>query len=242
MANFQEPFLDQFGKNGIRTDFGTVNGKLSVVGTGEDNVPVIGGLTDNWSSPNSINTPTSTSTNIVTVTDFPYTLPYLRGSNLGFAVPAAATLVGFGAAIALVNSSSDYEDLEVKLAWSASAANLSSANRAKLSALPSVGSTPQMIYYGGVTDMWGEVPATLTPTVVNSTDFGFVFRVTRPSGTSSRTVRVSSFRMAAYYTLSTASGNMRATQVEAQIITSVAQASSNFRAGRHPIIITSGGY
>ncbi len=163
---------------------------------GEDDVPVSGGVTHNWASPTNIQTAALGNATLNSAAG-PHVFPFLRASDFGFAIPTSATVLGITGVIHFAASpGSAYEELEVRLAWGASAANLSTGNKAS-------GTTPAIgvdTTYGGTSDLWGELASTLTPAVINSSDFGLVFKPNRPSGATSRTLSVDYFRVSVTHT------------------------------------------
>jgi hypothetical protein len=162
---------------------------------GEDDVPATGGTTHNWGTPTNIQTAALGDASI-TSSAGPWVFPYLRGSDFGFTIPASATILGIEAAIYYTsNAGSAYTEDEVRLAWGASAASLSTTNKAS-GGLPTV---PAEATYGGAADLWGELSSTLTPAVINSSDFGLVLKVARASGAFSRTIAVDYFRLKVTY-------------------------------------------
>lgn len=158
----------------------------------------------------------------------PYTCATLRFSNFGFSIPAGSTILGVECCIVIEFSQPDYDWNSVRLAWGASAANLSTNNNGTAAgAMPSGPNTTtgDAFWFGGSADLWGESSATLLSNV-NTTDFGFVFQPARndsPS-TSSRVLNISSARMVVHYSV-TEAGNMRVTQEIAQVVGEKAEAA-----------------
>jgi len=156
---------------------------------------------------------------------------YLRFKNFGFDIPAAATIDGIE--VYLSNDMdlewANMEDVEIKLAWGASAATLSTNSNFT----SGVDNKPlQTRILGGAADLWGSTP---TRTDVVSTDFGFVMK-SQPQG-GSRDAGIQGVGMRVFYTHTlTSPGNLRVTQAFAEVLSSVADASVPIQ--RHPIIVT----
>lgn len=212
MATFTEPLLDQWGQGASE------GSEFKNPGTGENDVPATGGITHNWATPGNIVSQLSNSTaNLASSGGTPYVLPYLRASNFGLTVPTGATIVGIETEIVWGSSSVGLTEDEIRLAWGASAANLSATNHGDLGALPSLNTIETR---GGPGDLWGELGSTLTPSVINSSDFGWVIKTGRSdTGTSTRTARVDVMRVKVYYTLTEPlAGAVRTTQTEALVL------------------------
>lgn len=141
---------------------------------------------------------------------------YLYASNFLFDVPPEATIVGVEAF--LKNAATAHAGISVetmRLSLAASAATLSTANRASAGAF----SPEEERTYGGASDLWGESTSTLTPAIVNSAGFGVVFRLQ-----STGSGQVNSFRrigLRVTYTIEL-DGPVLVTQEYAEVV-SVAQ-------------------
>lgn len=192
---FSEPYTNQWGGNSTDPVYTGFADPLTV----ENNVPAVGGITNSW-------------TNITNVladdnaecllnhgsTSPPYVFPYIRMSNYGFNIPASATIVGVEAEFIKRSSfvwSYTTED-EVRLAWGASASNLSADNKAILAVRPNTGD----FYFGGEADLWGSV---LTPAIINSSDFGIVYRLENSTVNGETARGFSSARLKVFYNVPT---------------------------------------
>lgn len=214
MASFIEPLLDQWGQGA--TEFISPYGNA---GTGENDVPATASITHNWTNPGNVISQLGASTaNLASSGDPPFILPYLRASNFGFNVPSTATVVGIEVQIVWgFSSGTTYTEDEIRLAWGASAVNLSTTNNADLAAIPTTVDTTEL--KGSPTDLWGELASTLTPTVLNSSDFGWVIKLGRLLGTSNRIAHIDCMRARIYYTVpEPLAGNARVTQTEALVL------------------------
>ncbi len=151
----------------------------------EDNVPATSGIVTNWVTPEAVvcsapsfaRLPNSYSGDGVTppVEDY-YTFPYLRVYNFGFDIPAAATIRGVQVVYqaGFKSGVSTLREAELRLAWGSSASSLSD-NLGTNEAYP--GGLHFTDYErGGEDELWG---ATLTPAIVNSSDFGVVLKLGR---------------------------------------------------------------
>lgn len=217
-TTFIQPNIDQWGNGGSEDNTDKRN-----AGTGQNDVPATASITHNWSNPGNITSELSLgAASLNSSISNPPILPYLRASNFGFNIPSAATLVGIETELAWGSgSSSDYIESEIRLAWGASAANLSTDNNGDGASVPGSAVTEER---GGPTDLWGELASTLTPAVVSSSDFGFVIKLTRPTGTGSRTAFIDCMRMRVYYSLTDPlDGNVRVTQLEAMALVTEAK-------------------
>lgn len=209
MATFTFPLLDQWEQGGDE------NSPFLNAGTGENDVPATGGITHNWANPDRVTSQfMSTTSDLSTSGGGTYVLPYLRASNFGFSIPVGATVVGLEVEIVWGASNSGLTEDEIRLAWGASAANLSTNNNGDAGSIPSTDQTVET--KGGPTDLWGELSSTLTPAVINSSDFGWVLKVGRAdTGATSRTARVDCMRMRVYYTVpEPLAGAVRISQTE----------------------------
>lgn len=213
MATFVNPYVDQWGSGGDQ--FPSLYNNAA---TGENNVPASGGITHNWTNPDRIVSYDDQTANLDTNGGGVYVLPYIRASDFGFDVPTGATIVGIEAEVIWGSSSSSLAESDIRVAWGASAVNLSTANRSTGATLGK--SAGDSTVYGGPGDLWGELSSTLTPTVINSSDFGWVFKPSRAdTNTTSRIVRIDCMRIRIYYTSSEPlAGAVRTTQTEALVL------------------------
>lgn len=209
MGAFSQPFIDQWN----RARDGIENTSFLAPGVGENNVPSTPSITHSWVNPGNIDTVASGDATLTTAGSGPFVLPYLRASDFGFSIPSTATITGIETEIVWGSSSSLFDVEEVKLAWGASAANLSTGNKAAGEAAGSSETTN----YGGDADLWGETISTLTPALVNSSDFGFVLLLSKTS-TSTLAARIDALRMKVYYDNTTVDGQVRVTQTEIMVL------------------------
>lgn len=135
---------------------------------------------------------------------------YLYTRLYGLAIPASATVLGVEVEIEFGSTQSTLRvDTDVRLALAANAATLSPANRAMGLTITPLTSR----VYGGPSDTWG---VTLTPTILNSDNFGVVFRL--GAGSSSTGVSsVRSVRVRVTYSV-TEDGAARVTQTRADAL------------------------
>lgn len=223
MPDYKQPIVNQWGGNILYpSDFASFNNDGRKAGTGTNNVPAIIGITTNWTNVTALANDSYNQTAYCSVTTSPWVFPWLRASNYGFAIPATATILGIEVRVAIgtTHNTTEIYDDELRLAWNASAANLSTDNKAT--------GTPKAVseYYtvGGPADLWGELSSTLTPAVINSTDFGCVIKAGRSTGTAQRFFGVASLRITVYYS-DTADGNVRVSQSYAEVLSTVGNAA-----------------
>jgi hypothetical protein len=133
-------------------------------------------------------------------------------SNYGFNIPTGATILGIEVSV-VAGSTWTANTLEntVRLAMAASAGTLSTDNKASGAAR-----TPlSAVTYGGAADLWGESTATLTPAVINSSNFGIVYRVNATATSQTASVR----RLGIRVTYSaTEDGNVRISHEYAEVL------------------------
>ena len=209
MGTYRSPLDDQWGVSETEDEW---SGKANA-GTGENDVPTTASITHSWSNPSNI-TAESLSTAELASSGGSYIFPYLRASNFGFDIPSSATVLGVEVDVVWGATSSDYTLDELYLAWGASASTFSTTNKGTGQNLSSTGG--DIVTYGGASDMWGESSATLTPTVVNSSDFGIVIKPAK-TATDSNSCRVDCVRIAVTYSV-TEDGNVRVSQTEALVL------------------------
>lgn len=209
--NYTEPYTDQWDQN-QEDPLGT---SFRDAGSVENNVPVTPGITNNWTDITNVLSDESTQCLLPhSGTSPPYVFPFIRMSNYGFSIPAGATIEGVEVQIAKRSSGSwiNCTESEVRLSWGSGASNLSVDNKASLSARPAMSD----YYFGGSSDTWG---SSLTPSDVNSSDFGFVYKIENASGTGETAQGFSSARMKVYYSVAS-SGNLVVTQQSAETMLS----------------------
>lgn len=139
-----------------------------------------------------------------------FTMPYLRCSNFGLAVPAAATITGVEVRIGIDTNAETFKFYErvnangdIRLASGASAGTVGTSNLALDGVhLPGSGGT---LIKGGNGELWG---LTMTPAVVNSTDFSVLLRIQRewfpgnPANNSrSATISLNAVQVRVFYRL-----------------------------------------
>lgn len=206
MGDYRSPLEDQWGQYDIEDDHSSyVN-----AGLGETDVPATSGTTEEWVSLSNI-TDIDGSSTYISSSGGSYVFPYLRASTYGFDIPDTATILGVEVLFTWGNTHSDYTNDELRLAWGTDAETLSTDNLAEELSTggPEAGDTDVV---GGATEMWGETTTTLTPAVINSEDFGVVYKPAK-TDTSSNKVRVDAISMAVYYSV-TEDGSIRVTQSE----------------------------
>jgi hypothetical protein len=115
---------------------------------------------------------------------------YLKLTKFGFSIPSDATIRGVVVEVEKF-SNLVVTDNEVKLVKNSV---VSGNNKASGSNWPSVDT---YVSYGGSSDLWG---VTLTPTDVNSDNFGVVCSANLPAGSGSRSAAIDHVRMTVYYT------------------------------------------
>lgn len=208
---------------------------------GESDVPATASITHSWTSVTNIYTDNTSNAQMSTATTTPYVLPYLRGSTFNFAIPSGATIEGVQAQIAYATQTVEslYTETEVRLSWGASASTLAATNKGSGTFMVS----NQTYTYGGVSDLWGETSATITPAVVNSSDFGLLLKVSRASGTTSRAVPVDFFALDITYSVSAVDGNARMTTEYVEVLHDIDVGSPPSSGGvkRRSVIVVSGG-
>lgn len=206
---FSEPYTNQWGGNSIDPKYTGFGDPQTV----ENNVPAVGGITNSWTNINNVLTDDDSECLLNHAsTTAPYVLPYIRMSNYGFNIPATATVVGVEAEF-IKRSSFQWSyttESEVRLAWGASASTLSADNKASLAIRPNTGN----FYFGGEADTWGSV---LTPAIVNSSDFGIVYRLENATVNGETARGFSSARLKVFYNVST-DGSVVLTQECAEVL------------------------
>lgn len=112
-------------------------------------------------------------------------------------------------------SQSDYRDETLVLAWGAAAANISPTDQFDGTLATQSQNT---IEYGGPADMWGTA---LTPAIVNSSDFGLVYRAVRNNtGSGNRSLALISARIRITFSDAGIDGTVRNTQMDVSVLTS----------------------
>lgn len=218
---FTQPSLDQWEQSRFDAVHDPNTG-FAVPTTFENDVPATIGKTINWSGTTDADYKFGGTVKDAEIAgSISDVLPYLRVSNFGFSLPSTATLVGME--VRVINSSdadvNDYTEDDLHVSWGASAANLSTTNKWTGAAGVSAADNT----YGGAADMWGETAVTLTPTVVNSSDFGICLRVDRFQG-SGTGYRVRALQMKVHYTI-TDDSNVRVSTTYVEVIGSSGAAS-----------------
>lgn len=138
---------------------------------------------------------------------------YLYVSGFGLSIPSSATILGVEAYIRTGGTySTNVLEESVRLALSASAATMSSDNKAS-------GTTRAVeteYVKGSPSDLWGETTATLTPAVLNASAFGLVYRANRNS-TAASTMLLRALALRVTYSV-VEDGAVRVTQEYAEVI------------------------
>jgi hypothetical protein len=132
---------------------------------------------------------------------------YLAGSGFGFAVPPTATITGvslqIGKAAALGTTIFDTNMPSTAVAPGVLLQNNGVAlgtDHAVGGVWPAAGPNPATVFnYGGPTDKWG---ASLTPAIVNSSGFGFLFSAYQGPGSGGGSATLTNPTMTVYYTVS----------------------------------------
>ena len=133
---------------------------------------------------------------------------FLNARTFGLAIPASATILGVEVEFEFGSTQSTVRvDTDVRLSFTATGSTLSTANRAMGLTLPVLGTR----VYGGPSDLWGEA---LTPALLNSADFGVVFRLGVGTG---GTASVRSIRVRVTYSV-VEDGAARVTQVRSDAL------------------------
>jgi len=122
----------------------------------------------------------------------------LIARGFGFTVPSNSVIVGVLAEIEKVssdNGNNDYvQDNELFLIGS------SDLSTNKISSPPTWNTSEAYVSYGGTSDLWG---ATLTPAIVNNSNFGIRFNVAAYRGRKTVTASVDHIRITVYYKMDT---------------------------------------
>ena len=135
----------------------------------------------NWTNPTNIYADDTSYATASSSSD--YITHYLRASNFGFAIPSGATILGFQAIVRVKASSLDPGNTYVTF-WSLKPVDASGALGAeKLGMGSSWPVTESDMTFGSATDLWG---MTLTPDVVNDTDFGVAISAKGVMGTGEK--------------------------------------------------------
>lgn len=236
------PILDQWGLAPNANVYG-----YNTAGTGTNDSPATPGVTHNWTTPGNITTTVTGNAALTTNGAGPFVLPYLRASNFGFNVPSSGTITGVELFVEVGASVTDYISSEVKLAFGGTP-TLSAGNKNTGTFFTS----NVDLTFGADADLWGESTASLTPAVINATDFGAVLKFTRSTTATTRTINIISMSMAVYFTgsdgearvtqnfaeviYSEGAGEVRVTQASSEVIYSVA-VPVTYPAGRRQFVI-----
>lgn len=126
----------------------------------------------------------------------------LYAQTFGFSIPTGSTINGVIVAVEKAQSGSAIRDTEVKLLNDSS--SKIGSNYADTGTNWNGSDTVKT--YGSSTDLWG---ATLTPAIVNSSNFGLTFSCFDTSATTTRNANIDQITMEVYYTppASTLPGN-----------------------------------
>jgi hypothetical protein len=206
MTDYTQPYYDQWNASDKDIELsGYVN-----AGTGENNVPVTADITHSWVNPNNL-TLESLADARLTSAGGSYVFPYLRASNFDLDIPAGATILGIELDITWYYSNVDYTLAELYLAWGTGASVFSTTNKGTGQTLNRAQGEEEI--FGGPTDLWG---SSLTPAIVNSTDFGIVFKPAK-TVTDSSYVGIDRVGLKVYYSV-TEDGEVRVTQSEGLIL------------------------
>jgi hypothetical protein len=125
---------------------------------------------------------------------------YLRGSNYGFAIPADATITGVEVVVNRRQTTAGGNIYDSLVQLVNDGGTLFGSNYATATNWPTGGLGTAT--YGGATDMWGLTTATLTPAIINDTDFG-VYLSARRTGGGDDTATVDYMQITVYYKRST---------------------------------------
>lgn len=121
---------------------------------------------------------------------------YLYLSNFGFAIPAGSTIVGVEATTErsyTTTGSRTVSNSRISLQ-----SNTSSIGSNQTISYPL--NTDATVTTGGPTNMWGATTLTLTPAIVNNSNFGLRYRITAGNGTGTTTARIDYVTLKIYYT------------------------------------------
>lgn len=116
---------------------------------------------------------------------------YLNCQNAGFTIPANATITGVVVEIEGKDSSNQLTDKVVSLINNGTVNGNNKFNGTVWTAADTV------FTYGSSTDLWGN---TLTPAIVNDTDFGVVLQVENVNG-GNATAQVDYVRMTVHFNI-----------------------------------------
>lgn len=237
------PILDQWGESPNGNIYGYAN-----AGVGTNDSPATIGVTHNWATPGNITTPVTGNATLTTSGAGPFVLPYLRASGFSFNVPSTGTITGVELFVEVGASVTDYISSEVRLAYGVTP-TLSIGNKNTGTFFTS----NVDLIFGGDGDLWGESTSTLTPSIVNSSDFGAVLKFTRSTTSTTRAINIVSMAMAVYFTgndgearvsqsfaevvYAQSAGEVRISQTFAEVIYTPAS-SITFPIGRRQFIIS----
>lgn len=165
-----------------------------------DEFPSTGTNIDNaggnaWATPSNVTTSNNSETTAVANGTTPS--DFLRASNFGFSIPSEATIVGVVAIIEHRRSggtTGQIVDNSVRLVDASGA----ETGDNKASAFTWQTTADAYDSYGDLDDLWG---ATLTPAVVNDTDFGVRLAIQGQAAGADRNANVDSIRLFVYYTM-----------------------------------------
>lgn len=232
MADFPQPLLNVLGQPYDTAGADVATG-FQIAGTFENDVPATPSKDQDW-------------TNIANAASFDDSFAgfnpdatsvnaFLRASNFGFSVPAGATMLGVEVLVGYNNLGPTCVQEELRLAWGSAAANTSTDNKFG-GELIDDDEDHTIAVFGGPTDLWGENSSTITPAVVNSSDFGAIVKFDHDSGAGSA-VNLDALQVRVYYSV-TSDGDARVTQTYAEVIGSIAEATGGEGVIRSVIVVT----
>ena len=239
-STLRSPSLDSTGYVNGGPVTAADTSRMALPGTIENDVPATPSVTPGnaWSSLTGAIEGNTGGEAVLTVDGSGDVVPYIRASNFGFSVPTDCTIVGVAAHFRTGNASRQdkFNKDELKLAWGASAATLSTGNKFTGAS----GHTYQHEWFGGPTDLWGETAGTITPAIVNSTDFGLVAKISRNDTASGGTnnAEIDAMNLAVYFTLGSTNGDLQLTQLYVEVLGSIAEGTPPSTAIPQCVIVT----
>jgi hypothetical protein len=219
---FTYPLLDQWGETlEGGGDAGKDTGAQIAASWGDD-VPITPSASVFWASEAKAFDRVGDNTEAARITgDEADIFPYLRMHNFGFAMPTTGLVKGveveIGYQMDLLGVAAKWDEDELFIAWGASAA----LGRTTDKFIGATAAASARRTFGGPTDLWGESSGTITPTIVNGTDFGCIAKWAR-NDTGDETIEIDYIQMRVYYE-DTVDGTIRTTQTYAEVLGTIAQ-------------------
>jgi hypothetical protein len=130
-----------------------------------------------------------------------YQSNYLKATGFGFAIPDFATISGIKVEVEKYADSTNIIDYDAMLVLNNSI--ISGSDQSTGAAWSTTNPESGYTTYGGQTNMWNQTTATLTPSVINNSNFGFALKVQNRDTSNDLTASVDHIRITVSYSLPT---------------------------------------